>query len=152
MTTGTTDRGAEQFASVGEWSQATFGTDAERGPIGPLKHLVMEVLIELLGFPRSAVVEFLAGVKDFADATDIQEHADVFILWCDASRRAGHTFPLLMDAVADDLAIEVGQNDISDRLMLMSRQYGIEPQQLIQLLSNLTARRYCGLFTHRVLK
>ena len=41
---------------------------------------------------------------------------------------------LLMDAVADDLAIEVGQNDISDRLMLMSRQYGIEPQQLIQLL------------------
>jgi len=41
---------------------------------------------------------------------------------------------LLMDAVADHLDIQVGQNDISDRLMLMSRQYGIEPQQLIQLL------------------
>lgn len=41
---------------------------------------------------------------------------------------------LLMDTVADDLDIQVGQNDISDRLMLMSRQYGIEPQQLIQLL------------------
>ncbi len=41
---------------------------------------------------------------------------------------------LLMDAVADELNIQVGQNDISDRLMLMSRQYGIEPQQLIQLL------------------
>ncbi len=36
---------------------------------------------------------------------------------------------LLMDAVADDLDIQVGQNDITDRLMLMSRQYGIEPQQ-----------------------
>jgi trigger factor len=41
---------------------------------------------------------------------------------------------LLMDALADDLDIQVGQNDISERLVLMSRQYGIEPQQLIQLL------------------
>jgi trigger factor len=41
---------------------------------------------------------------------------------------------LLMDALADDLDIQVGQNDISERLMLMSRQYGIEPQQLIGLL------------------
>ncbi len=41
---------------------------------------------------------------------------------------------LLMDAIADDLNIEVSQNDITERLVLMSRQYGIEPQQLIQLL------------------
>lgn len=41
---------------------------------------------------------------------------------------------LLMDALADDLDIQVGQNDISERLVLMSRQYGIEPEQLIQLL------------------
>jgi len=41
---------------------------------------------------------------------------------------------LLMDALADDLEIQVGQNDITERLMLMSRQYGIEPQQLIQVL------------------
>ena len=39
-----------------------------------------------------------------------------------------------MDAIADDLDIQVGQNDITERLVLMSRQYGIEPQQLIQLL------------------
>ncbi|MGK2882239.1 MAG: trigger factor [Mycobacterium sp.] len=38
---------------------------------------------------------------------------------------------LLMDAIADDLEIQVGQNDISERLVLMSRQYGIEPQQLL---------------------
>ncbi|TMS53447.1 trigger factor [Mycobacterium sp. DBP42] len=41
---------------------------------------------------------------------------------------------LLMDAVADKLDIEVGQNDLTERLVLMSRQYGIEPQQLIQIL------------------
>ena len=41
---------------------------------------------------------------------------------------------LLMDAIADELEIEVGQNDLTERVVLMSRQYGIEPQQLLQLL------------------
>ncbi|OHU97124.1 trigger factor [Mycobacterium talmoniae] len=42
---------------------------------------------------------------------------------------------LLLDALADDLEVEVGQNDLMEHLMLMSRQYGIEPQQLLQVLS-----------------
>ncbi len=41
---------------------------------------------------------------------------------------------LLMDAIADDLEIQVGQNDLTERLVLMSRQYGIEPAQLLQIL------------------
>jgi trigger factor len=41
---------------------------------------------------------------------------------------------LLMDTIADELDIQVGQNDITERLVLMSRQYGIEPQQLLQVL------------------
>jgi trigger factor len=41
---------------------------------------------------------------------------------------------LLMDAIADDLDIQVGQDDITERLVLMSQQYGIEPQQLLQVL------------------
>lgn len=41
---------------------------------------------------------------------------------------------LLMDAIADKLEIQVGQNDLSERLVLMSRQYGLEPQQLLQML------------------
>ncbi len=41
---------------------------------------------------------------------------------------------LLMDAIADELDIQVGQNDLTERVVLMSRQYGIEPQQLLQLL------------------
>ena len=39
-----------------------------------------------------------------------------------------------MDAIADDLDIQVGQNDLTERLVLMSRQYGIEPQQLLAYL------------------
>ena len=41
---------------------------------------------------------------------------------------------LLMDAVADKLDIQVGQDDLTERLVLMSRQYGMEPQQLLQFL------------------
>lgn len=41
---------------------------------------------------------------------------------------------LLMDAIADKLDVQVGQNDLSERLVLMSRQYGLEPQQLLQML------------------
>jgi trigger factor len=41
---------------------------------------------------------------------------------------------LLMDAIADKLDIQVGQNDLTQRLVLMSRQYGLEPQQLLQYL------------------
>ena len=41
---------------------------------------------------------------------------------------------LLMDAIADELDVQVGQADLTERLVLMSRQYGIEPQQLLQVL------------------
>jgi len=38
---------------------------------------------------------------------------------------------LLVDTIADKLDIQVGQNDITQRLILMSQQYGMEPQQLL---------------------
>jgi trigger factor len=41
---------------------------------------------------------------------------------------------LLMDALGDDLEIQVGQDDLSQRLALTSQQYGIEPQQLLSYL------------------
>ncbi|MDX1882091.1 trigger factor [Mycolicibacterium sp. 120270] len=49
------------------------------------------------------------------------------------SERAVKT-QLVMDAIADHLDIQVGQNDLTERLVLMSRQYGLEPQQLLQYL------------------
>ena len=41
---------------------------------------------------------------------------------------------LLLDALADDLEIQVGQDDLTERLVMTSRQYGIEPQQLFSYL------------------
>ena len=37
---------------------------------------------------------------------------------------------LLLDALADELAVQVGQDDLTERLVATSQQYGIEPQQL----------------------
>ncbi|MDI3313964.1 MAG: trigger factor [Mycobacterium sp.] len=42
---------------------------------------------------------------------------------------------LLLDALADDLDIQVGQEDLTERLVVMSRQYGMEPQQLLSYLT-----------------
>lgn len=36
----------------------------------------------------------------------------------------------MLDALADDLKVQVGQDDLTERLLTTSRQYGIEPQQL----------------------
>ncbi|GFG67619.1 trigger factor [Mycobacterium kubicae] len=41
---------------------------------------------------------------------------------------------LLLDAIADELDLEVSQEDLTERLVLTSRQYGIEPQQLFAYL------------------
>lgn len=40
------------------------------------------------------------------------------------------TRQLLLDALADELQVQVGQDDLTERLVTTSRQYGIEPQQL----------------------
>ncbi|WP_285176168.1 trigger factor [Mycobacterium tuberculosis] len=37
---------------------------------------------------------------------------------------------LLLDALADELQVQVGQDDLTERLVTTSRQHGIEPQQL----------------------
>jgi len=41
---------------------------------------------------------------------------------------------LLLDALGDDLEIQVSQEDLTERLVVTSQQYGIEPQQLLQYL------------------
>ena len=73
-----------------EWSTATFGSDAERGPVGPLKHLEKEA--------REAYGE-----------TDVDrrrvEIADCLFLVIDAARRAGMTWDELVDTAWAKLAI-----------------------------------------------
>lgn len=70
------------FSDIGVWSQATFAPDSQRGPIGPLRHLVSEVEEELLG--------------DDCDPYDLEELSDVLILWCDATRRAGFSLEAVL--------------------------------------------------------
>jgi hypothetical protein len=70
-----------------EWSQRTFGTDAERGPAGPLKHLAKEAA-EALDKPK-----------------DLMEFVDCLFLVCDATRRAGFTVDQLIFAAWEKLEI-----------------------------------------------
>lgn len=70
-----------------KWSQATFGTDAERGPIGPLKHLAKE------------------AVEAQENPGDITEFADCLLLTLDANRRAGFTPMQLVDAAMAKMEI-----------------------------------------------
>ncbi len=70
-----------------DWSQATFGLDSVRGPIGPLKHLAKEA-------------------KEASEAPgDIIEYADLLFLVVDATRRAGFTARQLLDACFEKLAV-----------------------------------------------
>jgi len=57
-----------------EWSQATFGTDAERGPLGALRHLEKEAReCQTAKTPEEL----------------LEELADCLLLYFDSSRRAG---------------------------------------------------------------
>lgn len=59
------------WETLSEWSQATFGLDSQRGPIGPLKHLAKEAM------------------EAIAKPSDRSEYADCLILVFDAARRSG---------------------------------------------------------------
>ena len=69
------------------WSQSVFGTDAERGPIGALKHLAKE------------------AVEAQEKPGDIMEYVDCLFLTIDAARRAGFSWPTLLSAAWDKLEI-----------------------------------------------
>ncbi|HEX8913394.1 MAG TPA: dATP/dGTP pyrophosphohydrolase domain-containing protein [Humisphaera sp.] len=75
------------WARQAEWSQETFGTDAERGPAGALKHLARE-----------------AG-EALRSPTDKAEYADCLLLVLDAARRAGLAAGELLDAAAVKLEV-----------------------------------------------
>jgi hypothetical protein len=77
----------EFAAAQAEWSQATFGSDSQRGPIGPLKHLAKEVR-ECLENP-----------------SDHMEYVDCLFLVLDASRRAGLPAQDLLEKAFEKLEI-----------------------------------------------
>lgn len=76
-----------------EWSQKTFGTDEERGPLGALKHLEKEA--------REAQNE-VNGVR--GNYKLHEEISDCLFLTFDAARRAGMTLDCLLDVAFRKLA------------------------------------------------
>lgn len=69
------------------WSQAVFGSDSQRGPIGPLKHLAKEAV----------------EAQDNPD--DEFEYADCLLLILDAARRAGFSPLSLVKTARDKMVI-----------------------------------------------
>lgn len=75
------------YAAHAEWSRETFGDDGERGPQGPLKHLIKE------------------AEEAMENPSDPHEFADCMFLTMDAARRAGHDVNALLFAMAEKLDI-----------------------------------------------
>lgn len=84
----------------GVWSQATFGTDQERGPLGALKHLekeAKEAQSEIVSKTEYCQEYYKEGLKT--------EIADCLFLTLDAARRSGMTLDDLLDTAFAKLEI-----------------------------------------------
>ena len=73
-----------------KWSQATFGTDQERGPVGALKHLEKEAK---------------EACEAVGTATALEELGDCFLLLLDATRRSGFKLCHLVEAATIKMEI-----------------------------------------------
>lgn len=82
------DKFTDLIRDQADWSQATFGSDDEKGPMGSLKHLEKEAreCQEAVGTPEIA-----------------EELADCFLLLLDASRRAGIKPMQLVEAAQEKM-------------------------------------------------
>ena len=74
------DKFCDLIRDHAEWSQATFGADDVRGPLGPLRHLEKEAREAQLA------VQSAEGVDRFMKIRE--ELAECFLLLLDAARRA----------------------------------------------------------------
>jgi len=76
-----------------EWSRATFGSDTERGPLGPLKHLEKETEEARQSWIKQDIPEAKVEI------------ADCLFLTFDAARRAGMSLDDLLDTAFRKLEI-----------------------------------------------
>lgn len=82
-----------------KWSQDIFGSDSIRGPIGPLKHLQKEVSEAIEAVNIMTDYHMLGAAQDTLKENLRMEFADIFLLWLDASRRAGFKIEEMMQAI-----------------------------------------------------
>jgi len=82
------------------FSEATFGADTARGPIGAFRHLAKEAAEAA---DRLAADDHVPGTPASPEA--LTEMADCFLLLLDGLRRAGHKFGALVDAARAKLEV-----------------------------------------------
>jgi NTP pyrophosphatase (non-canonical NTP hydrolase) len=77
-------------ASQSAWSQKTFGTDAERGPVGALRHMQKECDETIEAITELQRMAYLKDPHAHMQAQKVaEEFGDILLLWLDAGRRAG---------------------------------------------------------------
>jgi len=86
------DKFSDLVVDQSKWSQATFGTDADRGPMGALKHLEREALEA-------------QHALDIGPDQTLEELADCLLLLLDATRRAGFKPMALVEAAQEKMKV-----------------------------------------------
>lgn len=129
------------WGDLSTWSQATFGTDAERSPAGAFEHLRLEVEELRQAYERS--VESLYaytnnGIKhgpSHLHALVIEEWADCFMLLLDIARRSGFTFAMGVQATQQKLAFNKTQKFVKlEGTQIMTREKPKDIETGIELL------------------
>lgn len=86
-----------------EWSRKVFGPDDVRGPVGPLKHMMKELDIEIISWIEG-FIEGAGGHSDLAEQEYVKkEFADLLILYLDAMRRAGFKMHTIVKAAIEKM-------------------------------------------------
>lgn len=75
----------EVYKAIVEWQLTQFGTAEQRGPVGPLRHLVKEA--------NEAIDSFGSGSNELGK----REVVDCLFLTLEASWRSGMTLPELIE-------------------------------------------------------
>ena len=89
------DKFTDLIQDQANWSQATFGSDAERGPMGALKHLEKE----------ARECQAAVGTPELRE-----ELADCLLLLLDASRRSGIKPMQLVEAAMKKMEVNKKRN------------------------------------------
>lgn len=89
-----------------QWSQETFGTDSERGPIFALKHLEKEAKEAYEAYAKVTTKLEGSHTYDYREMGKYQiELADCFLLLLDAMRRSSVELPELVKLAYDKLQV-----------------------------------------------
>lgn len=95
-----------------EWSAQVFGPKEVKDSRGPWMHCVMEILVEILGYNKEAVVAFMddAPRKLEPNLKDIKEKADVMFFVNEGLWREDQTWEELLRAMHAKLAENKARN------------------------------------------